>query len=83
MVRPTQRSSVPPEVDLANMARAMEAMASVMQQQHQAAMTHGPTEYQGLSEFRRNDPPQFNGVSGPDSADLWVREIEKIFSAMP
>ena len=80
MVRPS-RSSVPPEVDLSQIARAIEAMASVLQQQ-QAAMTHGPPEYQGLSEFRRNEPPQFTGMGGPDSADLWIREIEKIFRAM-
>ncbi|XP_027368665.1 uncharacterized protein LOC113874650 [Abrus precatorius] len=41
-----------------------------------------PPEYHGLSEFRKNDPPQFTGVDGPDAAELWIREIEKIFLTM-
>ncbi|XP_027341959.1 uncharacterized protein LOC113854870 [Abrus precatorius] len=35
-----------------------------------------PLEYQGLSEFKKNDPPQFTGVDGPDTAELWIKEIE-------
>ncbi|XP_027356790.1 uncharacterized protein LOC113866100 [Abrus precatorius] len=41
-----------------------------------------PLEYHGLSEFMKNDPPQFTGVDGPDAAELWIREIEKIFLTM-
>ncbi|XP_027368256.1 uncharacterized protein LOC113874226 [Abrus precatorius] len=41
-----------------------------------------PPEYQGLAEFRQSDPPQFTGVEGPNAAEQWLRDIEKIFFTM-
>nr|KYP38781.1 Transposon Ty3-I Gag-Pol polyprotein [Cajanus cajan] len=39
-------------------------------------------ESQGLVEFRRNKPSQFDGGYNPEKAELWIKEIEKIFRAM-
>jgi len=40
------------------------------------------TESQGLVEFGRSKPPQFSGGYNPEKAELWIREIEKIFQVM-
>ena len=34
---------------------------------------------QGLAEFRRNKPPHFSGGYDPEKAELWIKEMEKIF----
>jgi len=39
----------------------------------------GNPESQGLNEFRRNKPPQFFGGYDPEKAELWIKEMEKIF----
>ena len=38
-----------------------------------------PAEYRGLTTFRKNHPPKFNGDFDPEGA---IAEIEKIFEAM-
>jgi len=42
----------------------------------------GNPESQGLTEFRRNKPPQFSGGYDPEKAELWIKEMEKIFRVM-
>ena len=39
----------------------------------------GAVVYHGLDRFPRNNPPTFNGDYDPESAEAWLREIEKIF----
>nr|KYP51943.1 hypothetical protein KK1_026153 [Cajanus cajan]KYP55778.1 hypothetical protein KK1_002003 [Cajanus cajan] len=39
-------------------------------------------ESQGLVEFRRNKPSYFDGGYNPEKAELWIKEIEKIFRVM-
>jgi len=39
----------------------------------------GNTESQGLAEFRRNKPLQFFGGYDLEKAELWIKEMEKIF----
>ena len=36
----------------------------------------------GLSDFRRHDPPKFHGDTDPEEADLWIQEVEKIFTVL-
>src|ERR1044072_4424786 len=36
----------------------------------------------GLSDFRRHDPPKFYGGTDPEKADMWIQEIEKIFTVL-
>jgi len=36
-------------------------------------------ESQGLAEFRRNKPPQFSRGYDPEKAELWIKEMKKIF----
>lgn len=55
-------------------------MAAAMLQQNQR--NGGLAEFQGLMEFRRNNPSQFNGEYDPEKAELWIQEMEKIFEAM-
>jgi len=42
----------------------------------------GNPESQGLAKFRRNKPPQFSGGYDPEKAELWIKEMEKIFWVM-
>ena len=39
----------------------------------------GNPESQGLAEFRRNKPSQFSGGYDPEKAELWIKEMKKIF----
>lgn len=42
----------------------------------------GVPEFNGLPEFRKANPPKFHGGYGPEAAELWLKEIEKIFRTM-
>ncbi|KAF1885861.1 hypothetical protein Lal_00042735 [Lupinus albus] len=42
----------------------------------------GPTEYQGLDEFCRRKPSQFQCGFAPDAAIEWVQGLERIFRSM-
>ena len=35
-----------------------------------------------LSDFRCHDPPKFYGNTDPEKADLWIQEVEKIFTVL-
>ena len=43
------------------------------------AATAPPSEFLGLAEFRRSDPPQSTRVDGLDATEFWFREIEKVY----
>ena len=55
------------------MAAAMEAMARAVQ---------GAPNVSVNEEFRKNQPPVFKGRFDPDGAQLWLKEIERIFRVM-
>ena len=75
----------PPPVDMPNLARTIEMMATALQQQsatmaqqYQAALHQQPHTF-SLEDFLRHNPPKFNGKVNPYEADQWVRDIERIF----
>jgi hypothetical protein len=35
-----------------------------------------------LSNFNHQTPPKFNGEGGPETADLWLQSVERIFGAI-
>ncbi|KAH1260353.1 hypothetical protein GmHk_02G003496 [Glycine max] len=61
--------------------QAIREMVAVMLQQTNQR-NEEVAEFQGLSEFKRNNPSEFVGGYGPEKADLWIQEMEKIFCAM-
>ena len=67
---------------VAAMGRQNDLLAQMESSRATPARPDVPDEYRGLSEFRRGNPPQFTGVDGPEAADRWVEELEKIFRAM-
>ncbi|XP_020219660.1 uncharacterized protein LOC109802655 [Cajanus cajan] len=81
---------VRPEYD--QIARAMEMMAMVMQQQtahfaradaeRAAAGPTGSHVSRDLAKFRKCSPPQFRGDVDLEVADHWICELEKIFSIL-
>ncbi|XP_052730550.1 uncharacterized protein LOC128195881 [Vigna angularis] len=84
-----------------SLARALEAIASALQQQGDVLVQPHETALQQLEAARLNSeavkenmiqewtlenflqhrPPTFNGRTSPDEADLWIRNMEKIFYA--
>ena len=63
----------------AAIATALEAMAQAMQQQPNAGGNNGSHI---LETFQRNHPPTFKGKYEPDEAQIWLKEIERIFRLM-
>ena len=53
-------------------------VAAIMRNQRH----EGNPESQGLAESRRNKPPQFSRGYDPEKAELWIKEMEKIFRVM-
>src|ERR1044072_7086851 len=56
---------------------ADEARQVQRQQREEAA-----AQSKGLSDFRRHDPPNFLGEADPEKADLWIQQVEKIFTVL-
>ncbi|XP_027351120.1 uncharacterized protein LOC113862211 [Abrus precatorius] len=75
-------ATVRQSLDMIQQQQAANQAAAAAQAAAATASAAPPPEYHGLSEFRKNDPPQFTGVDGLDAAELWIREIEKIFLTM-
>ncbi|KAF1894780.1 hypothetical protein Lal_00021074 [Lupinus albus] len=42
----------------------------------------GSAEYQGLDEFCKRNPSQFQGGFAPDAALEWIQGMERIFRTM-
>jgi len=61
------------------LAAALQAMAQVVGQQQQGAGGEG---VRMLETFLRNHPPTFKGRYDPDGAQLWLKEVERIFRVM-
>ena len=63
----------------AALAAALEAMAQVVGNQNNAGGNDGTRM---LETFLRNHPPTFKGRYDPDGAQLWLKEVERIFRVM-
>lgn len=66
--------------DLSEVAQAMREMAAVFGQQMVAQQA--PPDRTTLTDFKKQAPPHFKGESEPEKAELWIKELEKIFVAM-
>ena len=55
------------------LAAAMQAMAQAVRSTPNAG---------GNEEFRKNKPPIFKGRYDPDGAQIWLKEIDRIFRVM-
>ena len=42
----------------------------------------GNNEARAMADFQKNDPPKFSRGTDPEGAQLWIKEIEKIFRVM-
>ena len=58
-------------------ADALQALANAMENQ-----AGGNAEYHGLDWFQRNNPPTFRGGYDLEGAEIWLKEIKKIFRVM-
>ena len=56
------------------------ALVTVMQAMAQAVWS--TPNAGGNEEFRKNKPPIFKGRHDPDGAQMWLKEIERIFRVM-
>ncbi|XP_027351231.1 uncharacterized protein LOC113862340 [Abrus precatorius] len=66
----------PPVADVNQMTHVMEAMIATEAAAAAATASTVPhLVYQGLFEFRKNDPPEFTKVDRPDAAKQWIRDI--------
>ncbi|KAK2362692.1 receptor protein EIX2 [Trifolium repens] len=77
--------------DIYHVAYAMNTMAAVV-----TAQTHAKAQrdlekrereiiaagFRLLTSFNHQAPPKFSGEGGPDTADLWLQAIERIFGAI-
>ncbi|KAK2368783.1 cleavage and polyadenylation specificity factor subunit [Trifolium repens] len=90
---PRRANPVPviPEVDVNQMAYAMHTMAAaVVAQTHQKAQRDIEKRDREilaagarvLTSFNQQTPPKFNGEGGPETADLWLQSVERIFGAI-
>lgn len=73
-----------PNPEMTKAMQAIREMAAALLQQAQQnnQRNDGAVEFQGLSEFRPNNPFQFKRGYDRDKVKLWIQEMEKIFRAM-
>ena len=64
-----------------NMAHFLGRLTDVLENMNQRLHAE-PTEYQGLEAFLKNNPSKFKGGFNPDGAQLWLEELENIFTVM-
>ncbi|KAK2390835.1 cleavage and polyadenylation specificity factor subunit [Trifolium repens] len=90
---PRRANPVPviPEVDVNQMAYAMHTMAAAVTAQSHAKAQRDLEKrereiiaagFRLLTSFNHQAPPKFSGEGGPDTADLWLQVIERIFGAI-
>jgi len=62
----------------------LERMATVLENLAggQAGMQAGAGGFSAITEFKKADPPKFEGGHNPGGAIKWLQEIEKILEAM-
>jgi len=61
------------------LTKAMQAIRDMAAALVRNQRLEGNPESQGLAEFMRNKPPHFSGGYDPEKAELWIKEMEKIF----
>ncbi|WJX12848.1 hypothetical protein P8452_03301 [Trifolium repens] len=78
-------------VDVNQMAYAMHTMAAAVTAQSHAKAQRDLEKREReilavgsrlLSNFNHQTPPKFNGEGGPETADLWLQSVERIFGAI-
>ena len=60
-------------------AAALQVVAQAVQNQPNAGVNDGSRM---LETFQRNHPPTFKGRHDPDGAQVWLKEVERIFRVM-
>ncbi|KAK2355410.1 hypothetical protein QL285_092825 [Trifolium repens] len=91
---PPRRAPTTPVTDNADiyeMAYAMNTMAAAVTAQSHAKAQRDLEKREReilaagsrlLSSFNHQTPPKFNGEGGPETADLWLQYVERIFGAI-
>ncbi|KAK2402102.1 hypothetical protein QL285_051649 [Trifolium repens] len=91
---PPRRAPTAPMADNADinqMAYAMHTMAAAVTAQSHAKAQRDLEKREReilavgsrlLSNFNHQTPPKFNGEGGPETADLWLQSVERIFGAI-
>ncbi|KAK2448849.1 hypothetical protein QL285_008096 [Trifolium repens] len=91
---PPRRAPTAPmtdNVDINQMAYAMHTMAAAVTAQSHAKTQRDLEKREReilaagsklLSNFNHQTPPKFNGEGGPETADLWLQSVERIFGAI-
>ncbi|WJX94652.1 hypothetical protein P8452_76049 [Trifolium repens] len=91
---PPRRAPTTPVTDNADiyqMAYAMNTMAAAVTAQSHAKAQRDLEKREReilaagsrlLSSFNHQTPPKFNGEGGPETADLWLQSVERIFGAI-
>ncbi|WJX83395.1 hypothetical protein P8452_66060 [Trifolium repens] len=91
---PPRRAPTAPVTDNADiyeMAYAMNTMAAAVTAQSHAKAQRDLEKREReilaagsrlLSNFNHQTPPKFNGEGGPETADLWLQSVERIFGAI-
>ncbi|KAK2407303.1 putative mitochondrial protein [Trifolium repens] len=91
---PPRRAPTAPmadNVDINQMAYAMHTMAAAVTAQSHAKAQRDLEKREReilaagsrlLSNFNHQTPPKFNGEGGPETADLWLQSVERIFGAI-
>jgi hypothetical protein len=93
-IMPPRRAPAAPaaeDIDIHQMAYAMNTMAAAV-----TAQTHAKAQRdiekrdreilaagsRVLTSFNQQTPPKFSGEGGPETADLWLQAMERIFGAI-
>ncbi|KAK2395503.1 hypothetical protein QL285_057237 [Trifolium repens] len=91
---PPRRAPTAPmtdNVDINQMAYAMHTMAAAVTAQSHAKAQRDLEKREReilaagsrlLSNFNHQTPPKFNGEGSPETADLWLQSVERIFGAI-
>ncbi|KAK2420476.1 hypothetical protein QL285_031201 [Trifolium repens] len=91
---PPRRAPTAPvagNADIYEMAYAMNTMAAAVTAQSHAKAQRDLEKREReilaagsrlLSNFNHQTPPKFNGEGGPETADLWLQSVERIFGAI-
>ncbi|WJX78764.1 hypothetical protein P8452_61951 [Trifolium repens] len=91
---PPRRAPTAPmtdNVDINQMTYAMHTMAAAVTAQSHAKAQRDLEKREReilaagsrlLSNFNHQTPPKFNGEGGPETADLWLQSVERIFGAI-
>ncbi|CAL5194224.1 unnamed protein product [Lathyrus oleraceus] len=63
-------------------ATTLQAQTQVQRDDQRQQKEEALAEARELADFRRHNPPRFEGDHDPDKDDLWLQEIKKIFEVL-